>query len=82
MAGYNAGPTRVAQLRRETGRGGLDADVWFNNVEVTVGRKVGREPVYYVRDIYKYYAGYKLHLEASEETEAAREKLEGRRDGG
>lgn len=75
MASYNAGPTRVSQLRRETGRKGLDADVWFNNVEVTVGRSVGREPVYYVRDIYKYYAAYKLHLEARAEADAAREEL-------
>jgi membrane-bound lytic murein transglycosylase MltF len=79
MAAYNAGPTRVSQLRREAGRRGLDADVWFNNVEVTVGQAVGREPVYYVRDIFKYYAAYKLHLEASEEAEGAREKL---REGG
>jgi membrane-bound lytic murein transglycosylase MltF len=82
MAGYNAGPTRVSQLRREAGRRGLDGDVWFNNVEVTVGRAVGREPVHYVRDILKYYAAYKLHLEAREEAEAAREKLEERRGGG
>ena len=58
MAAYNAGPTRISQLRRESGRKGLDSDVWFNNVEVTVGQKVGREPVYYVRDIFKYYAAH------------------------
>jgi len=80
MAAYNAGPTRISQLRRESGRKGLDSDVWFNNVEVTVGQKVGREPVYYVRDIFKYYAAYKLHLEAREEAEAAREKLIERRE--
>jgi hypothetical protein len=54
--------------------------VWFNNVEVAVGRSVGREPVRYVRDIYKYYAAYKLQLEAREETEAARDKLRERRE--
>jgi len=80
MAAYNAGPTRISQLRRQSGRNGLDADIWFNNVEVTVGQKVGREPVYYVRDIFKYYAAYKLQLEAREETEAAREKLRERRE--
>lgn len=82
MAAYNAGPTRISRLRRAAGRQGLDGNVWFNNVEVTVGRDVGREPVHYVRDIFKYYAAYKLHLEAREETEAAREKLKERRDGG
>lgn len=75
MAAYNAGPTRIARLRRAAGRQGFDADLWFNNVEVAVGREVGREPVRYVRDIYKYYAAYKLQLESREETEAAREKL-------
>jgi membrane-bound lytic murein transglycosylase MltF len=75
MAAYNAGPTRIAQLRRETARRGLNEDVWFNNVEVTVGHRVGREPVRYVRDIYKYYVAYKLQLEAREEADAAREKL-------
>ncbi|HEX5093136.1 MAG TPA: transglycosylase SLT domain-containing protein, partial [Burkholderiales bacterium] len=80
MAAYNAGPTRISQLRREAGRKGLDDDIWFNNVEVTVGQRVGREPVRYVRDIYKYYVAYKLQLEAREETDAAREKLRERRE--
>ena len=80
MAAYNAGPTRIARLRRAAARQGFDEDVWFDNVEVTVGREVGREPVRYVRDIYKYYAAYKLQLEARAEAEAAREKLRERRD--
>jgi membrane-bound lytic murein transglycosylase MltF len=82
MAAYNAGPTRIARLRRAAGRQGFDEDVWFNNVEVTVGRSVGREPVRYVRDIFKYYAAYRLQLESRAETEAAREKLLERREGG
>jgi membrane-bound lytic murein transglycosylase MltF len=80
MAAYNAGPTRISRLRRAAPGQGYDRDVWFNNVEVAVGRSVGREPVRYVRDIYKYYAAYKLQLEAREETEAARDKLRERRD--
>ena len=75
MAAYNAGPTRIGQLRRAAGRQGLDANVWFNNVEVSVGRDVGREPVHYVRDIYKYYAAYRLQLEARAEADAARESM-------
>jgi len=81
MAAYNAGPTRVSRLRRGAGRQGFDEDLWFNNVEVAVGRAVGREPVRYVRDIFKYYAAYKLQLESREQTEAAREKLLQRRKG-
>ncbi|MGH8688487.1 MAG: transglycosylase SLT domain-containing protein [Burkholderiales bacterium] len=81
MAAYNAGPTRISQLRRRAKREGFNPDVWFNNVEVTVSRAIGREPVAYVRDIYKYYAAYKLQLEARAENEQAREKLM-RREGG
>jgi len=81
MAAYNAGPTRISQLRRRAKREGLDPDLWFGNVEVTVGRAIGREPVAYVRDIYKYYAAYKLQLEARAENEAARRKLR-QREGG
>lgn len=80
MAAYNAGPTRISLLRRAAARQGLDQAVWFNNVEVTVGRAVGSEPVRYVRDIYKYYAAYKLQLESREDTEAAREELRERRE--
>jgi len=81
MAAYNAGPTRISQLRRRAKREGFDPDIWFNNVEVTVSRALGREPVAYVRDIYKYYAAYKLQLEARAENEAARNKLR-QREGG
>jgi len=82
VAAYNAGPTRIARLRARAGREGLDANEWFDNVEITVGRAIGREPVRYVRDVFKYYAAYKLQLEARAERDAAREKLEDRREAG
>lgn len=82
FAGYNAGPTRVARLRARAGRQGLDPNLWFDNVEIAAGRALGREPVLYVRDIFKYYAAYKLQLERRAERAAAREKLKARRDGG
>ena len=33
LASYNAGPTRIRQLRREAERRGLDPNVWFGHVE-------------------------------------------------
>lgn len=58
FASYNAGPGRVQQLRREAAKRGLNPNVWFNNVELVAGEKVGRETVQYVSNIYKYYLAY------------------------
>lgn len=80
IAAYNAGPTRISRLRRQAGRQGLDPDLWFDNVEIAAGRALGREPVLYVRDVFKYYAAYTLQLETRAERAAAREALEERVD--
>jgi len=71
FAAYNAGPTRVAALRTEAAKLGLDPNQWFNNVEVVAARRVGQETVLYVRNIYKYYVAYKLQLETLEARRAA-----------
>jgi membrane-bound lytic murein transglycosylase MltF len=60
FAAYNAGPGRVRQLRREATTRGLDANVWFNNVERIASERIGRETVTYVSNIYKYYVTYLL----------------------
>jgi membrane-bound lytic murein transglycosylase MltF len=60
FAAYNAGPARIRQLRRETAPRGLDANVWFNNVERIASERIGRETVTYVSNIYKYYVAYLL----------------------
>jgi membrane-bound lytic murein transglycosylase MltF len=60
FASYNAGPGRVAGLRKEAAKRGLDANVWFNNVERIAAEKIGRETVTYVSNIYKYYVAYTL----------------------
>lgn len=60
LAAYNAGPARVAKLRNEAARDGLDRNLWFGNVEIIAGRRIGHETVNYVSSIYKYYVGYKL----------------------
>ena len=71
FAAYNAGPTRVAGLRDEAAKLGLNPNVWFDNVEVVASRRIGQETVLYVRNIYKYYVAYKLQLETLEARRAA-----------
>jgi membrane-bound lytic murein transglycosylase MltF len=75
FASYNAGPGRISQMRKEAARRGLDPDKWFNNVEIVTAEKVGVETTTYVRNIYKYYAAYKLMLDVREEQKKAREAL-------
>ena len=58
FASYNAGPARVAGLRKQARAMGLDPDVWFGNVEVIAAREIGRETVQYVSNILKYYLAY------------------------
>jgi len=60
MASYNAGPARIAQLRRQAADVGLDPNRWFQNVELVVSKEIGRETVDYVGNIYKYYLTYNL----------------------
>jgi membrane-bound lytic murein transglycosylase MltF len=66
LAAYNAGPARVAELRREAAKLGLNADVWFDNVEIVAAKRIGRETVQYVRNIYKYYIAYRLIVDRLE----------------
>lgn len=60
LAAYNAGPARVASLRREAADNGYDPDLWFDNVEIIAARRIGRETVTYVSNVFKYYVGYQL----------------------
>jgi membrane-bound lytic murein transglycosylase MltF len=63
LAAYNMGPSRMINLRRQTANMGYDPNVWFDNVELAAARHVGREPVQYVANIYKYYLAYKMSAE-------------------
>ena len=63
FASYNAGPARVAKLRKEAKEMGLDPNVWFRNVEVVAAKRIGRETVQYVSNIYKYFVVYTLLAE-------------------
>ena len=62
FAAYNAGPAKINKLRREAASRGLDPNVWFQNVEVVVADRIGRETVQYVANIYKYFISYKLSI--------------------
>jgi membrane-bound lytic murein transglycosylase MltF len=75
FASYNAGPGRISQMRKEAAKRGLDPEKWFNNVELVTAEKVGIETTTYVRNIYKYYAAYKLTLDVREAQKKAREQL-------
>lgn len=60
FAAYNAGPARISELRREAEKMNLDPNVWFKNVEVVAAKRIGRETVQYVSNIFKYYVAYHL----------------------
>ena len=66
FAGYNAGPNRIADLRKKAPAAGLDPNKWFGNVELLVAQNVGPVTVQYVSNIYKYYVAYKLVIEQGE----------------
>jgi membrane-bound lytic murein transglycosylase MltF len=72
FAAYNAGPTRIARLRKKAKDDGLNPNKWFGNVELEVAEEVGEEPVLYVDNIYKYYVAYKLATQRTQESQKAR----------
>ncbi len=73
LAAYNIGPGRMIKLRSQTEQLGYDPNVWFDNVELAAAKYIGREPVQYVANIFKYYLAYQLSLEQLVNREQARE---------
>lgn len=63
LAAYNAGPARINRLRRRAAEAGHDANIWFDNVEIVAARRIGRETVEYVSNVFKYYIGYRAGAE-------------------
>jgi len=76
FASYNAGPGKIARMRKEAVKRDLDSDVWFNNVELVTAEKIGIETTRYVRNIFKYYVAYKLMLDIQAEQKKAREAVQ------
>jgi membrane-bound lytic murein transglycosylase MltF len=72
LASYNAGPDRIAKLRRMAAAEGYDPNRWFNNVEFFVAREIGAETTNYVGNIYKYYLAYKMTTEQEARRQASR----------
>jgi membrane-bound lytic murein transglycosylase MltF len=66
LAAYNAGPAKIQRLRKQAEAEGHDPNRWMENVELVVARKVGRETVNYVRNVFKYYVAYRMAWEAME----------------
>ena len=75
FASYNAGAARIAGLRKEAAKRGLDPNVWFHNVEYVAAEKIGAETVTYVSNIFKYYVAYRLIMQEKAEREAATKAL-------
>ncbi|QFU77432.1 transporter substrate-binding domain-containing protein [Halioglobus maricola] len=74
LAAYNTGPSRMINLRRKAERLGYDPNVWFDNVELVAAQDVGREPVQYVANIYKYYVAYRYSIDQQAGHAKARER--------
>jgi membrane-bound lytic murein transglycosylase F len=76
LASYNAGPGHVLDAMRLAEKNDLDPHIWYGNVETMLlykskpayykdpvvrhGYCRGKEPVFYVKDIYKYFEYYKV----------------------
>lgn len=70
LAAYNAGPAKINRYRREAAEKGYDRNTWFDNVEIIAARRIGRETVTYVSNIYKYFLGYQLAVQRNNEFES------------
>jgi len=77
FASYNAGPANIAKMRALAVERGLNPDIWFNNVEIVVADKIGIETTTYVRNIFKYYASYRLIRDAQAHRSRAIDKANG-----
>lgn len=75
FAAYNAGPSRVLKLQKEAEKRGLNPYVWFNNVEIIAGLRIGEETVTYISNIYKYYVAYTLLEEQRVQQQSGRTQL-------
>jgi len=73
FAAYNAGPNRIIKLQHEAQKRDLNPNVWFNNVEVIVAQRIGRETVQYVNNIYKYYMAYRSIVEKQKKKKTLKE---------
>jgi len=71
FAGYNAGPGRVRQLRRETEKRASIPTCGSATSSASPPERIGRETVTSVSNIYKYYTAYRLWADQKERRDAA-----------
>ena len=76
LAAYNAGPSRIAGLRREAAQKGYDPNLWFSNVEIIAATRVGSETVRYVANINKYYMAYTMFYRHNLQRQLQKQSLE------
>ena len=76
LAAYNAGPSRIAGLRREAAQKGYDPNLWFSNVEIIAATRVGSETVRYVANINKYYMAYTMFYRHNLQRQLQKKSLE------
>ncbi|MBQ4489023.1 MAG: lytic transglycosylase F [Ruminobacter sp.] len=58
LASYNSGPSRITRYRKKAAEEGLDANIWFNNVEKIARQYGADETVKYVKNISQFYISY------------------------
>ena len=75
FASYNCGPGNVAKMRKEAEKRGLDPNQWFDNVEIVTAERIGTETTIYVRNIFKYYAAYRLTQDAMNSAEKLKQEV-------
>lgn len=77
FAAYNASPERIKALREQArGIKGVDPNQWFGHVENLAARQIGRQPVQYVGNIFKYYLAYQGTFDIQDTKEEVKEVLE------
>ena len=74
FAADNAGPGNIAKARKRAKKKGRNPNVWFGQTEVTAAATISREPVVYVRNIYKYYVAYRSIAEIRSERKSLKQK--------
>ena len=78
LAAYNMGPSKLKSLQQRAKKLQLNPYVWFSHMEQVALRYVGREPVRYVANIYKYYLAYRQSEENKQKKSVEIEKLHSR----
>ncbi len=64
LAAYLNGPAKINEMRWITAKMGKNGNKWFNEVNVTVSRLIGRETVRSVRNIALYWVAYQMAIES------------------